>query len=212
MAIPSEVRLRLYNSALRRVGERKLASATENREPRRVLDDAWGTDDAVIKYVLERGDWNFGLRAVELTPNPSLEPAFGYRFVYSKPDDFCRMNSLSADARLSRPLTFGEYRDESNYWWADHDPLYVSYVSDGDEYGRNHASWTETFREVVELKLAYEIADRIADSMSKKRELRSELRDALAAAKSTDAMGEGVKFPVVGNWVRARASEGYRRR
>ena len=36
-------RLQLYNSALLLLGERNLASLSENREPRRLLDHVWDT-------------------------------------------------------------------------------------------------------------------------------------------------------------------------
>ena len=51
MAITNSDRLDVYNGALRRLGSRRLASLTENREPRRVLDDIWN-NGALVNYAL----------------------------------------------------------------------------------------------------------------------------------------------------------------
>jgi hypothetical protein len=56
-------KLGLYNLALGHLEERKLASLTENREPRRVLDDYY---DQELAYCLERKFWNFIYRTVSI--------------------------------------------------------------------------------------------------------------------------------------------------
>ena len=50
MAITNSDRLDVYNGALRRLGSRRLASLTENREPRRVLD---GFSPSVMRIISE---------------------------------------------------------------------------------------------------------------------------------------------------------------
>jgi hypothetical protein len=46
----SASKLKLYNDALGILGERRLASLTENREPRRVLDEVWDAGKGVVNY------------------------------------------------------------------------------------------------------------------------------------------------------------------
>ena len=55
-------KLSIYNGALNILGERKLASETENREPRYQLDDIWDND--MVDRCLQMGQWNFAARSV----------------------------------------------------------------------------------------------------------------------------------------------------
>lgn len=198
------VKLRLYNGALRRLGERKLSSLTEARKPRRVLDTIWGGDNEVIHYCLERGDWNFAMKSAEGSYSTSVTPSFGFQRAFTKPEDMKRLSALSASATLTPPLTNDQYRDEAGYWYADVETIYVSYVSDADDYGLDASKWSEQFKEMVELKLAYEACDEITNSERKLQRLDAQLRAAMKSAKSHDAMAEGVKFPPRGSWVAAR--------
>ena len=66
MTIDPAHKLRAYNGALVEVlGTRPLSSLAEDREPRRVLDQIWA-GGALVRYALERGDWNFATRAIEV--------------------------------------------------------------------------------------------------------------------------------------------------
>lgn len=79
--------LSLYNNALTVLGERKIASLTENREPRRVLDDVWS---GAVKYCLEQGQWKFAIRTSKLTYSTDVNPVFGYRRAFERPSEIGR--------------------------------------------------------------------------------------------------------------------------
>lgn len=208
MAVTSDLKLRIYNGALRRIGSRKLAALTDAVESRRALDDAWGSADNVVKWALERGEWNFAIRSAEVDYNPSITPGFGFARAFDKPTDFRRLASLCSDPYLRIPLTNHQYMDEAGYWFTDFDVLYIRYVSDDTDYGLNGAGWPEVFIELLEMKLAYEIVERITNSKSLGDRVARDFMKALKDAKSHDAMNEGVKFPPEGSWVRARRSTG----
>ena len=205
MAITSQDRLGIYNDALTRLGSRRLASLSENREPRRVLDDVWGAGNALARYMLERGEWNFAIRTGEMEYSPSVEPEFGFRRAFDKPDDFVRLAGLSADPYFRQPLTSGQYVDEATFWFSDHDTIYVRYVSDGDDYGFNSAGWTEGFRVALACRMAWLACERLTNSASRRQTLEGEMLRELSAAKSHDAMAEGAKFLPQGSWLRARS-------
>lgn len=207
MAVSGDAKLYIYNNALLRMSERSLASLTENREPRRVLDVFWGTDDKIVKYCLEKGDWNFAMRSVQLEPDSEIELAFGWTLAYPKPDDFRRLNALSPDERFSKEstLTDDQYADEAGFWMTDYDPLYSRYVSDDTDYGLDSAKWTENFSEYLAARLASMSVYKITNDKALRDRLKAEEGDALRAATSVDAMQEGVKFPPRGSWVRARS-------
>lgn len=210
MAVTDEIKLRLFNGALRRLGDRNLASLSDNREPRRVLEDVWGGSDEVVKWALELGDWNFAIRAALVDYNPSISPVFGFDYAFDKPDDICRLTGIAADEAMQHPLENSQYLDEAGYWFSSYEILYVRYVSCDTDYGLNSGIWPELFKELLELKLAWEACERLTNSKGLGDRIDRELRRALRDAKSYDAMQEGVKRLPAGRWVRSRAGYGSR--
>jgi len=193
-------KLTVYNGALREIGERKLSSLTENREPRRVLDSVWDND--FIKQCLSEGLWNFAMRTVELTYSPSLTPDFGYTRAFDKPTDWIRTASVSGDERFATPLL--AYNDEAGYWFADIDTIYVRYVSNDDSYGADLSLWAPKFTLFVETELAARSAKRITGSDSEAAAIRKRADAVLKKARSVDAMNEPTKFAPQGSWASAR--------
>lgn len=210
MAITDDVKLRVYNRALRILGSRKLASLTEDRKPRRLLDDAWGANNEAVETCLEHADWNFASRTVRGAYDPSHETEFGFRRAYQKPDDFVRLTTMSADEYMRSPFTAEDYSDQHGYWMCDHDLIYIRYVSSGDDYGFNSGLWPESFVDYVAGYLAVEIAESLTNSTEHLKKAERAKRDAMTHAKSRDAMDEGTKFPPEGAWVRARGGHGRR--
>jgi hypothetical protein len=197
-------KLQTYNLALGHLEDRKLASLSEAREPRRVLDDFW---DTTCAYALERGFWNFAMRAVQADSSASITPTFGYTYAFTKPDDWVRTYVISDSEALEPPLL--RYVDEPNLWYADCDPLFVKYVSNDTAYGMDLSIWPETFTDYVSLRLAVKACKRITgnDSMLQgSHGLLHREKRALAAAKSSDAMNEPPGFPPTGSWVRSRGN------
>lgn len=205
MAVTSGIKLRVYNGALFHLGSRKLSSLSEAREPRRVLDEVWGSNDEVIYWALEQGEWNFAIRSVQADYSASVTPSFGFRRAFDKPSDFRRLAQLSSDEYFTYAMTDREFKDEATYWFTDHDVLYIRYVSDSDEYGLNSAAWSEAFIDFLEFRLAWKACRRITNSNSTFDRIDRDYQKALRAARSFDAMNEGVKILPSGSWVRARA-------
>lgn len=203
MAVSSDIKLSVYNGALRRLGSRRIASLTEAREPRRVLDDIWNNGQVVYE-ALEKGDWNFALRAAQLDYLPSIETGFGFPYAFSKPDDFRRLSALSADEYFRTPLTTLEYGEDGGYWLSNLTTLFVRYVSDDTDYGMNSAGWSASFQTYLECKMAFEACERLTGNRGKKADLAEEMRQELRQAKSHDAMADAIKMRPMGSWVRAR--------
>lgn len=192
--------LSLYNDALLVCGERFLGSLSENREPRRLLDQVWASGG--IKYCLERGQWNFATRTIQIDYDSSIEPGYGYNRAFDKPTDWCCTRGVCSDEFFNSPLT--RYVDEAGYWYSDLDTIYVRYVSDDPAYGGNLNHWPQTFVDVVAAHFAAKIILKLGNSDTEKRALE-DLRDKLLKqAKNTDAMGEPTKFPAPGTWSLSR--------
>ncbi|GJD92932.1 hypothetical protein [Methylobacterium iners] len=192
-------KLALYNEALGHLGERRLASLAENREPRRALDQAWA---AAVLYTLEQAKWSFAIRSVQLAPVPSIAPGFGYGLAYQKPNDWLKTTAVATDERFTHPLV--RYTDESGFWWTDTDPLFVRYVSTDPAYGLDLSRWSPTFGEYLALRLAQKTCQRITGSTSLMGDLVKLEDVARKRAKSNDANNTPPVFPPPGSWVRAR--------
>lgn len=197
--MPGTNQLQLYNKALRHLGERKLASLSEAREPRRVLDDEY--DDA-LNYCLGQGYWNFAMRSIQLDASTSVTPTFGYQYAFAKPSDWLRTFAVSTDPTFNPPLL--QYNDEVQYWYADSTPLYFQFISNSPSYGLDLTQWPDTFIEYVAAYLARKVCPTVTTSDAK-LELMFKIEKGLRIdARAKDAMNEPPKYPPRGTWVRSR--------
>lgn len=194
--------LSIYNEALGHLGERRLASLTEQREPRRVLDSYWSD---VVRYCINEGLWRFAIRTAQIEATTAFVPQFGYNNAFQFPSDFVRVVQLSTSPQIDPPLT--QYREEAGYWYANSTPLYARYISNDPMYGLNMGGWPQVFVDFVELRLAVKACYRItgsrellagADGLIKREER------AKRVAKGTIAMDDPAGLPPVPFWVRAR--------
>lgn len=194
--MPSQ--LNVYNDALRLVGERQLVSLTENREPRRLLDAAW---IGAQKYCLEQGQWNFAIRSQRLSYSPSVEPPFGFRYAFNKPDDYVRTVAFCSDEFFNSPIL--NYTDEAGFWFCDEQDIYLRYVSNDQSFGLDTSLWPETFGKFLAAYLAVEIAPRLKNA-NDLDVLQRQYRMCKADALAKDAMQEPTKQVPAGEWVRSR--------
>jgi len=208
MAISDADKLAAYNGALVEIlGSRPLASLTEEREPRRILDQIWASG-GIVRYALERGDWNFATRTIELSVDSSITPSFGYDAVFTKPTDVARVTTISRSPD-SVALKASEYVDEAQRWYANGTTLYIKYVSDDPDYGFESSRWTESFTDYLKALMAFRGGRRIASPQAM-RDAKQLMELALKAARSDDAMAEGVKMLPSGSWRRSRGNSGSR--
>lgn len=199
-------KLSLYNGALRELGERKLGSLVENREPRRVLDSAW--DGEAVKTCLAAGLWNFAKNSVQIDYSPSVEPDFGYRRAFDKPENWVRTAAVCEDEYFEVPLL--QYQDEGAYWYSDLDTIYVGYIDAGTSFGLDYGKWPINFTRYVEFFLAARVCMSLTQNQTKRDNLERDAEVWLTKAKSSDAMDEPTKFPPPGTWSTARHRRGGR--
>lgn len=192
--------LDLYNAALLFCGERFLGSLTENREPRRLLDQVWATGG--VKLMLEKGQWNFATRTQQLDFDSGISPGFGYQYAFDQPDDYCNTRAVCADEYFRQPLIRHVF--EGGYWYADLQTIYVRYVSDDVNYGMNMNKWPQTFLEVVACHFASKIVLKLGNDASEKQRLETMTEKLLKKAKNSSAMQEPTQFPAPGSWSRSR--------
>lgn len=194
--------LSLYNLALLHLGERRIASLNENREPRRVLDDLWPT---VRQLCLEEAQWNFFLRTIQIDASGTLTPSFGWKYAFTIPTDWLRTKLVSTVETMTPPLL--DFAEETGYWYANFTPLFVSYVSNDALYGQNLGAWTANFTAYVALQLAEYACHRIpgkTELLEGKNGISGRLNKARIKAKSNDAMDTGPREMPTGTWARSR--------
>jgi hypothetical protein len=193
-------RLSVYNGALRLLGERDLASLTENREPRRLCDSVW--NDGLLRYCLEHGAWHFAMRSAQIEYSPSIEPPFGFTRAFEKSSDWVKTHSVCTDEYYRSPLL--EFDDNQQKLFADWDVLYVKFVSDREDFGGDFSLWPESFNKWVQARLALEIGPRLTVSENRMVALKKQVEDLLHDAQAKDAVqGPSKMFPH-GSFIRAR--------
>lgn len=195
-------KLQLYNTALRYCKERKIANLNESREPRRLLDDVWesgGVDDC-----LEEGMWKFATRSLRMDYDTTIEPEFGLRRAFSKPDDWVITVAVCSDEYYNVPLT--HYLHENNYWYADIDQIYVRYVSNNTSYGYDLSLWPASFMRYVAAYFASEIVGKLSGGNTETiDDVEKILTKNKRKAKGKDAWNQPAQFPAPGSWVTSRA-------
>lgn len=198
-ALPSW-KLLLYNGALGVLGEDKITS-TEDRNPRRALDNVW--DTGALDFVLESGEWTFAVRTQRIDYNPAIEPDFGFQRAFDMPDDCLRLVALSSDEYFLSRFTDRSYHCEGRLWYSDIDTIYARFVSNDAAYGADQSLWSPAFREFLEYHLAYKSCKRITRKEPDDR-MERKYRRMLSAAKGRDAMNQGTKIMPLGSWAGAR--------
>lgn len=200
-------KLSVYNGALGHLGARSIASLSEARESRRVLDWAWAR--GIVDRALAAGMWDWAARSVMVDYSESIEPAFGLARAFNKPEDHVRTLAVCSDEFFKTAIL--NYQNEGDYWYADEDTIYVRYVSNGASYGADYGKWPPNFTAYVELLLAADCAKKITGGRSDGETLREQARDMLTTAKNLDAMeGPSLQKPL-GSWTRARYGGGSNR-
>lgn len=193
-------KLLLFNAALLECQERSLSSLSEECEARRVLDAVW--DGGFLDDILSEGQWRFATRTVEMSPEEDADVLFGYENAYAIPEDHVRTTAICQDERFDRPLL--AYQVEGDFWYADLEPIFVSYVSNHAEFGGDLSKWPPRFRRLAELELAWRILPRLTSSTADRTELLKLAKRARTEAKSLDTSESPTRFPPPGRLVLSR--------
>ena len=196
----STSRLEIYNDALILCGERVLASLTEDRKPRRLLDHVWDNDG--VDACLERGQWKFAMKGVKVDYDTDVTTDFGYNRAFSKPSDWVLTSAVCSDEFFTAPLL--RYEDENDYWYAEIDEIYVRYVSNATTHGYDLSLWPATFADFVSAHFAKKIVASLTQDVVVRQEVADEYKQRMAYAKNNDAMTGPQKFPAPGDWVNSR--------
>jgi hypothetical protein len=147
-------KLGIYNNALQLIGERKLSSISENREPRRLLDSAY--DFGAVNYCIEIVKPSFSRKTIKLTSSTTSE-SHDLDNVFDLPDDWISTVDVYSDSRLDQPIA--RYINEDRTIACEYDTIFVRYAS--SDNAESFIKWSPSFAHVVSTYLAREISTRL---------------------------------------------------
>jgi len=197
-------KLSLYNKALLYCKERSLASLTEDREPRRLLDQVY--DEGGIEACLEEGLWKFATRGVKLDYDTNLIREFGYLYGFEKPSDWQKTVAMCSDQYFSTPLV--DYIHENGFWFADLQCIYVRYVSNDNLNGYALGSWPKSFANYVAAYFAEQIVGKLTADPTTIQVAMDWHEKNRKIAKGNDAWNQPQKKLPPGSWARSRGDRG----
>jgi len=148
-------KLSLYNKALIILGERRLTSEFENRDPRRALDEVYNLD--AVNACLEMSRPHFARRSTALT-SPTTSAAHALDQVYTLPDDYLDIVGLYLDDTLETPIERYFMDDTRTIACEVATTIYMRYISANVSI----TNWTPAFQNLVAAYLADHAATRIA--------------------------------------------------
>ena len=195
--------LDVYNRALSILGERAIATLTEQREPRRQLD-AFYTD--AVNFCLAQGNWKHSLRAIYMQLDPSVNVQFGWGTSFDEPSDWVRTYKLSNTPDFSVPLN--NYMHQQGKFFTNDLNVYMNYVSNDPQFGWSLAKWRPGFFEYVAAYLAFCAGPRITQSMEVRKEVAEWLKKTRSIGLSNDAFDDPTVGLPTGSWVQSRRRGG----
>lgn len=182
----------LYNDALILLGERRLSSISEAREPRYNLDAIW--DLGAVDYCLSVVRPKFAIATKKIT-SYTTDTDHGYTNIFSLPSDFLSLVDVYADATLDQPIS-RRFIDSTSIC-VNYATIYVRYNADNTfaiPSGTNFAILSPEFVRVLTAYLAREYAMRVSPDDYDK--LNGLFASRVADAKEIDSRNEPDKRPL----------------
>ena len=193
----ASTKLGIYNDALVLLGERALATDTEDREPRYDLDNLY--DNGGVDYCLETVKPRYASKVIQLTGvTPTL--VTGYAWELTLPATFVALVEIYADGKLEQPIT--KFYREAGKILIDFQTPFVRYVDDFATSGLTNMP--PSFARVVSAYFARELAvkfdpDSYGD-IDKELQARIQLSDAIEKSNEGD-MGSLTQTALTATWL-----------
>lgn len=189
--------LKIYNDALLILGQDRLSSGSEDSWRRVALDTS--VDTGIVSSILEDIGWQFAMKTVKSDYNPSVDPDFGYAYAHDNPADMLIFDGVYTDEYQRSPLKAYQY--EADVIYADHQELYIQYVS--TDFVSAPATWPATFKRYVAAAIAKDCAG-IFKADANRVELTWKQRK--NDAKNLDASQSPPVVILPGSWTKSRFS------
>lgn len=194
----------IYNDALMILGLDEITANDDDSNRRSKIDRV--VDAGVVEDLLEDTGWTFALKSTKLQYDSSLEPSWGYDYVFGKPTDLHRIDGLFQDEYMYSPLKY--YRDEGSYFFADVQEMYLQYLS--SDWLATPSDWPTFFKRLVAARLAQDVAPSLRSEGADPEYAMTVYEERKRSAEANDAMSSPPRKLAPGNWTQARYNP-YRR-
>jgi hypothetical protein len=183
----------ICNSALVKIGASRIVALDEGSKNANLCGELYPKlrDDLLRSHT-----WNFATVRAKLA-QLATTPEFGFAHEYQLPSDWVRTVSVHDNDAGAGAV---EYRIEGRKLRASAGELYLRYVRVVTDVNEMPAD----FREALALLLARDVAVPIAQSNALRESMADSFREALARAKSTDALEDYPEALPPGSWVTVR--------
>jgi hypothetical protein len=199
-------KLEVYNIAMRYLGAVRLHPTnglTENRPDRKELDAVY---DHSLALMLLEGIWYYAIRTIEITADPDIEPAFGFPYAYAHPEDFVALAKISNDPYLRNEI--GEFSNENKVIACSYPSIYMSYISNGTDYGLDLGKMSAKFVEAWGCRMAMMTGLPVTGQRNDDESLEVKFRRRLDDALGKEALDQRVKGKPPGRWTQSRGFAG----
>ncbi|MCG7985063.1 MAG: hypothetical protein JAY90_20225 [Candidatus Thiodiazotropha lotti] len=196
----------IYNDALMVMGLEEITTNTDDSNRKTKLDRV--LDAYLVQDLLEDIGWTFAQKSTKAYYDPSLEPSWGYRHVFKKPDDLGRIKGLFHDEHFQAGIKY--YEDEGGNFYCDNDVIYIKYVS--TDWLNTPSQWPAFFKRLVAGRMAKDAAKSLKNEGADYDRSEIEYEKRRDSALSNDAISSPPRVIRNGSWVRARTRGGYRNR
>jgi hypothetical protein len=168
-----------------------------------IFDDAWVR---VVRFCMTEALWNFATKTEEITASVAT-PIPGWQFTFDKPANWLRTIAVANTSTFDREAL---YHDEGGKIYANHDTLYIRFIS--SQYGADNEApnWPEMFCRVLAHRLAYECSDPVSGDPNRAVALLGLYKSVVSQSKNKDAMDQAQMFPKTSNWLGAMRGGYYR--
>jgi len=196
--------LTIYRDTTQILGMNPLSGPDDQTELRIQLDIA--RQSGAIDALLDDTGWGFARCTVRCEPRRDLEPRWGYKNVFDKPDDCLRIRGLFEDEYLRSGMR--DYQEEGNCFFANYDVLYLEYVP--STLKDTPSAWPPHFRSFVAAELAYRVkgVQRLNVPPAQQAMVMEEHERRGCLSRNTDAMQNPPRVIREGSWVKARLGYG----
>lgn len=186
----------IANLAAVRIGtEARILSLDDDRMLARTLRVVW---DAERQATIRDGAWNFAARRDRLAATVTTQEIYPFEFGYELPAQALRMIEVLGWSR-------SDYQVEGRLILSNQaGPLSIRYLVDVPEL----AHWDAASAEAFACRLAWKCGKRIAGSAYDERGGEAEYREALARAKTVDALENPPIEQAESSWIEARIASG----
>ena len=160
----------------------------------------------VRRSTLRTHPWNFAIKRVEILPDATYTPEFGFTHAYVKPVDFIRLIGFYED--LGFVTNRGEFDLENDYILkdgTDNEAINVRYVSDVTNVGKMDPLFIDLFA----LNLAIRMAPQFTGGEARVKTLVAIHKEVKGEATAIDGQERPPRRKQSSGWLRKRRQGGY---